>query len=273
MKRSVGKKNQNAAPGPDAADGGMRKRGGSTRRWLSAAVMVAVVFVLAGLVGEVVRNHKTTQLTPPSAAGGPSSYAVPVSGKPPVTLTVYEDMRDPASAAFAQTYAAALAQLTAAGAVNIYYREVAGVDAAKGGTGSLNAGNALGCAQDAGHFTAYRKVLLAHQPDEQTDTFADKAALTKLAKKVKGLDTDVFRSCVDSGAHNVWVKDSSKDFDAAKLGAVPVLTMKMVYQDDTSATTLVGGTTRTTPEQLVTEVLAAAKNAPTASPSSSPSGN
>jgi len=277
VKRSAGKKNQNAAPAPGgAAAGRTSSRGASTRRWLGVAVMVAVVFVAAGLVGQFVRQHKTTQLAPPTSAGGPSNLAVPVNGHAPITLTLYEDMRDPATVAFSQTYGAALAQLMATGSVDVLYRQVAGVDAAKGGTGSLNAGNALGCAQDvgSGYFTAYRKVLLAHQPDEQTDAFADKTQLIELAKKVKKLDTDVFRNCVDSGAHNIWVKDSTRDFTAADLGTVPVLTMKGIYQDADLAQTLYGGgSTTVTPKKLVSTVLAAAKAAPTASPSATPSGS
>ncbi len=273
MKRSAGKKNKNAAPAPASAAAGTKSRGASTRRWLGAAVMVAVVFVAAGLVGELVRTHNKTKLAPPTSAAGPSSLAVPVDGHAPVTLTLYEDMRDPATVAFSQTYGAAIAQLIASGSVNVYYRQVTGVDAANGGTGSLNAGNALGCAQDAGAglFASYRKVLLANQPDEQTDAWADKAQLITLAKQVKKLDTDVFRGCVDSGEHDVWVKDSTKDFTSANLGAVPVLTMKVIYQDDDMTKTIYGGSLKTGPKKLVSEVLAAAAAAPTASPSATPS--
>jgi protein-disulfide isomerase len=279
VKRSAGKKNQNAAPATgDAAPGpataaSSSRRGGSARRWLSAAVMVGVVFVAAGLVGEVVRDHKSKQLTPPTSAGGPSNLAVPVNGHAPVTLTVYEDMRDPATTAFDQKYGAVVAQLIASGTVDVLYREVAGVDKTQGGTGSLNAGNALACAQDTGntYFTAYRKVLLANQPAEGTDTFADKAELIHLSRQVKKLDTDVFRSCVNGGSHDVWVRDSTSEFTAADLGNVPQLTMKLVYQDDDMARTLYGGPVKITPKKLVSVVLAAAKTAPTASPSASPS--
>jgi hypothetical protein len=275
VKRSAGKKNKNAAPAPAPAGAaaGKKARGASTRRWLGAAVMVAVVFVAAGLVGELVRTHNKTKLAPPTSAAGPSNLAVPVDGHAPVTLTLYEDMRDPATVAFSQTYGAAIAQLIASGSVNVYYRQVTGVDAANGGTGSLNAGNALGCAQDAGagFFASYRKVLLENQPDEQTDAWADKGQLIILAKQVKKLDTDVFRGCVDSGEHNVWVKDSTEDFTSANLGAVPVLTMKMIYQDDDTAQTIYGGSLKTGPKKLVSEVLAAAATAPTASPSATPS--
>jgi protein-disulfide isomerase len=276
VKRSVGKKNQNAAPAPgDAVAGGTSTRGGSRGRWLGAAAMVAVVFVVAGLIGEVVRDHKAKQLTPPTSAGGPSSFAVPVNGHASVTLTVYEDMRDPATVAFQQTYGETLAQLIASGTVDVLYREVAGVDKAQGGTGSLNAGNALACSQDTGntYFTAYRKVLLDHQPAEGTDTYGSKAKLITLSKKVKKLDTDVFRACVDSGAHDVWVQDSTSDFTTANLGTVPVLTMKLVDEDQDTTQTLIGGSATISPKKLFSKVIDAAKTAPTASPSASASAN
>lgn len=270
MKRSAGKKTQGSAPGEGgtAAAGSSTARRSSTRRWISAAAMVAVVFVLAGLVGTVVRDHKSKQLAPPASAGGPSALAVPVYGHAPVTLTLYEDMRDPATLAFSQTYDETLAKLIASGTVNVLYRETAGVDAAKGGTGSLNAGNALGCAQDLKLFTPYRAVLLQNQPDESNDAFADKATLVTLAKQVKKLDTDVFRACLDKGQHNVWVKDSTSDFKTANLGTSPVLTMQLL--GDAEPHTVYDATTKPSPKQLVSMVMAAAQTAPTASPTATP---
>ncbi|MHA6763387.1 DsbA family protein [Streptacidiphilus sp. PAMC 29251] len=275
MKRSVGKKTKNAAPGADDAAVKAPARASSSRRWIGAAAMVAVVFAAAGAVGAVVRDHAHSKLTPPTSGAGPSQLAVPVTGHTPVTLTVYEDMRDPATAAFEQTYQGVLSQLLASGTVKVLYREVADVDAAKGGTGSLNAANALGCAQDAGHFSAYRTVLLANQPTGDTDAFADKSQLIALAKQVKKLDTDVFRNCVDSGSHNVWVRDSTSDFDAAGLGRVPVLTMQVSGSDNGSgedaAQTLVGGSVQTAPDKLLSLVIAAARTAPLPSASATPS--
>ena len=268
MKRSAGKKNKTAAPVTDAAAAAeTAPQAGHARRWIGAATMVVAVFVVAGLVGAVVRDHSAKKLTPPTSGTGPSHLAVPVSGHTPVTLTLYEDLRDPASATFEQTYKPALDQLLASGTVKLLYREVADVDAAKGGTGSLNAANALGCAQDAGHFTAYRKVLLANQPAVDTDTFSDKTQLIALSKQVKKLDTDVFRNCVDSGAHNVWVKDSTSDFASANLGSVPVLTMQVTNQD--VAQTVIGGSAQLTPDKLVAMVINAARTAPSPTPSAS----
>jgi hypothetical protein len=240
------------------------------RRWVSIGVVVCAVLGAAGAVGSVVRANNEKAFAAPTDAAGPGSFGVPVKGSPAVTLTVFEDMRDPASATFDTTYGPALAGLNASGTVTLVYRETAGVDAAQGGTGSLQAGNALGCAQDAGHFAKYRAVLLANQPSsESDDAFGSQSELVTLAKQVKGLNTDVFRACLDNGAHKVWVKDSTADFTAANLGPVPVLQMTVRGRDGT--TTLVGNGQQTTPDKLVSTVLAAAMQPATATPSPSSS--
>jgi hypothetical protein len=244
---------------------------------LVAGGAVVAIFVIAGLIGSVVRSHKETQLAPPSGATGESALAVPQYGHAAVSLTVFEDMRDPATLAFENTYGATLRRLVASGVANVYYRETTGVDTAQGGSGSLQAGNALGCAMDAKKFADYRAVLLNEQPAESDDAFASKSHLIDLAKKVEGLDTDVFRACVNNGDHKVWVQDSTKDFAAANLGPVPVLQMEA----DTVATpaangsnstngsdvqTLISSTQSLTPKELQDRVLAAAVSAsPTAS--------
>ncbi|WP_152626998.1 DsbA family protein [Streptacidiphilus melanogenes] len=234
------------------------------RRWLVAGGMVVAIFVVAGLIGSVVRAHKETQLAPPAGAVGESALAVPEYGHAAVTLTVYEDMRDPATLAFENTYGATLRQLVASGVANVYYHETTGVDRTQGGSGSLQAGNALACALDAKQFPNYRAILLDHQPAESDDAFASKSNLITLAKKVKGLDTDVFRACVNNGDHKVWVQDSTKDFTAANLGAVPVLLMQSAADataGGANATTLVSATQSLTPKQLQDRVLAAAVSA------------
>jgi hypothetical protein len=239
------------------------------RRWTITGVVVVSVLGAAGAVGAVVRAHDATQFVAPTGAGGQGSFAVPVKGSPAVTLTVYEDMRDPASAAFATAYDPTLSSLVSSGTVTLMYREIAGVDASQGGTGSLQAGNALGCAQDADHFAKYRTALLKNQPAESDDAYATDANLFKLAKKVKGLDTDVFRSCVTSGDHKVWVKDSTADFTAAGLGSAPVLQLQSRH--DADPTTMIGNGKQLTPQQLTAAVIAAAMALP--SPTPSPSGS
>jgi hypothetical protein len=224
---------------------------------------IVAVFAVAGLIGSVVRAHKQTQLAPPSGAAGASALALPQYGHAAVTLTVYEDMRDPATLAFENTYGATLRHLVASGVANVYYRETTGVDTSQGGSGSLQAGNALGCAMDAKKFADYRAVLLNEQPTESDDAFASTGHLIDLAKKVKGLDTDVFRACVENGDHKVWVKDSTKSFTATDLGPVPVLQMQVGATSTTGTNgadeqTLLSSTQSLTPQQLQDRVLAAA---------------
>ena len=275
MKRSEGK---NRTPGDSKAQGAGGAAGpGSAQeppahhpalRWVVIGSMVLAVFLVAGLVGSFVRDYKDKKLAPPASAAGPSALAVPVYGHASVTLTVYEDMQDPASLQFSQTYDPTLARLIASGTVNVYYREVAGMDATEGGSGSLYAGNALACAQDAKDFPAYRQVLLANQPASGS-TFS-KAQLIELSKKVSGLDTDVFRACVDAGTHNVWVKDSTSDFKKLSSGSVPVLTMSVLPQTTSQFSTVLSSSQPLTPAQLTAKVYAAAQTAPTTSPSPTP---
>jgi uncharacterized membrane protein len=242
----------------------------ATVRWVIIGGLVLAVFAVAGLIGSFVRDYKEKKLAPPASAAGPSALAVPIYGHASVTLTVYEDMRDPASLQFSQTFDPTLAHLVASGTVNVYYREVAGVDASQGGNGSLYAGNALACAQDAKDFPEYRQVLLAHQPTASDDTFGSKAKLIDLSKKVSGLDTDVFRQCVDAGTHNVWVKDSTSAFKKLGAGGVPVLTMSVLPQTTSQFSVVYSATQSITPQQLQSKVIAAAQAAPTTSPSATP---
>ncbi|WP_052440675.1 DsbA family protein [Streptacidiphilus anmyonensis] len=247
---------------PQQAGASVRKT--PWRRWLVAGGVVVAIFVVAGLIGSVVRADKATQLAPPAGAVGTPALAVPEYGHAAVTLTVYEDLRDPATLAFENTYGATLRQLVSSGVANVYYHETAGVDATQGGSGSLDAGNALGCALDDKKFADYRAVLLNHQPAESDDAFASKSGLILLAKKVKGLDTDVFRACVNNGDHNVWVQDSTKAFTALNLGAAPVLQMQSAADaaaGNANATTIVSASQSLTPQQLQDRVLAAAVSA------------
>jgi uncharacterized membrane protein len=275
VKRSEGK---NQTPSGTAAQGTGGTTGSGSApeaahspvlRWVVIGGLVLAVFLVAGLVGSFVRGYKERKLAPPASAAGPSALAVPVYGHASVTLTVYEDMEDPASLQFSQTYDPTLAHLISSGTVNVYYREVAGMDATEGGSGSLYAGNALACAQDAKDFPAYRSVLLANQP--ASGTAFTKARLIELSKKVPGLDTDVFRACVDANTHNVWVKDSTSAFKKLNVGGVPVLTMSVLPQSTSQFSVILSAGQPLTTTQLTDKVYAAAQAAPTTSPSATPS--
>ncbi|MFC5908573.1 DsbA family protein [Streptacidiphilus monticola] len=239
-------------------------------RRLGWLVVAAAVFAVAGGVGALVRHNNANKLQIPVGAVGPRGLALPANGSPGVTLTLFEDMRSPETRAFQHTYGAALNRLVDAGLVKIQYREIAGVDRAQGGTGSLHAANALACAQNAKDFLSYRRVLLAHQPAASDDAFGSNAYLIKLAKRVHGLDTDVFRACVDKGDYRVWARTSTDAFvQQYPNQSTPVLELTKGSLDET----LVPGQggQAITPDALVDRVVAVALGRPSASATPSPS--
>jgi protein-disulfide isomerase len=125
-----------------------------------------------------------------------------------VKLTVYEDFRCSACKSYETTYTTAYQQLVKAGTLELLIHPVTLIDANTNGSGSLHAGNAAACAQDAGKFEAYHDLLFSNQPNESTDSYASNATLITLAKQVSGLDTKTFESCVNSGKYFDWVRQN-----------------------------------------------------------------
>jgi protein-disulfide isomerase len=215
--------------GAEARDGSARMRAAAVRQAQAAAERRRRQFLIAGAValivvalvgvGMLVQHDKarsdaalgTGPLVAPAGAvaGG---LGIPYGGAAAkVTLTVYEDYRCPycklAESLFESTYKA----YAAAGKITVQYHLVDLIDRNLGGTGSLRAGNAGACAQDAGKYEAYHDVLYANQPDENEDAFGSNAALVSLAKQVPGLDTAAFEACVNGDTHGSWVK---KNYDS-----------------------------------------------------------
>ncbi len=173
------------------------------KRAVAIAALGAGPFVApAGAVGE------GGLAIPFGAATASAASAASAAAPAKVTLTVYEDFRCPycrlAESMFESTYR----QYALAGKVQVQYHLVDLIDRNLGGTGSLRAGNAGACAQDAGpgKFAAYHDALYAGQPDETDDSYGSAAALISLARQVPGLDTPAFESCVDADTHGSWVK-------------------------------------------------------------------
>jgi uncharacterized membrane protein len=286
MKRSIGRQTRAGAQPPvdgdrQDAQAERRRRIVVWQRRIIVAVAVVAVCVCAGLAGSVVRSNKNKALATPSAGASPSGLSISVPGRSPVVLTVWEDLRSTDSKKFLAEYGPTLDHLLSTGLVTIHYREVTAVDKAIGGDGSLHAGNALACAQDQKLFPAYRALLYKDQPaDESDDAFSKTSYLLKLAKKIKGMDSDNFRTCVEGVGHTVWVKKNQEAFVAAGFGSLPAMTMEVVPQEaltgQQDVKTLLPeapGTAkkkRLTPAKLKSEVLKAAEAAPTATASASP---
>ena len=213
------------------------------RRTLIVGASVVGVLGLAAVIGVVAANagkSKSTKssgpVVAPSGAQGKDSLAIPV-GKDGArsTLTVWEDFRCPACQAFETTYRPTIHELTDSGRLRVEYHLVRLIDGNLGGTGSLRAGNAAACAQDAGKFRDFHDVLYENQPEETNDAFSDNGRLITLAGKVGGLDTATFRTCVNGGTHDAWVNKSNTAFKTAGLTGTPTVLLngKNIYQDQT----------------------------------------
>ncbi|MGQ4420448.1 thioredoxin domain-containing protein [Streptomyces sp. SAS_269] len=214
------------------------------RRTLIVGASVVCVLGLAAVIGVIAANSgkgkkSSTSSGPvvaPSGAQGQDSLAIPV-GKDGAksTLTVWEDFRCPACMVFEARYRPTLHGLTDAGKLRVEYHLVRLIDGNLGGSGSLRAANAAACAQDAGKFRDYHDVLYTNQPEERDDALGNNGKLIQLAGKVSGLDTPVFRKCVNNGTHDGWVNKSHKAFEAGRYSSTPTVLLggKNIYADRT----------------------------------------
>ncbi|NED92400.1 thioredoxin domain-containing protein [Streptomyces sp. SID11233] len=191
------------------------------RRTLIVSTAVVGVLALAAVVGVIAANSggkgsKAKASGPavaPSGATGKDSLAIQVGADDaPSTLTIWEDFRCPVCAQFENAFRDTIHQLEQSKQLKVEYHLATLIDGNLGGSGSLKAANAAACAQDAGKFSAYHDILYRNQPQEADDAFGDTSKLIDLSKKVDGLDTPAFRSCVEDGTHDSWVQKSDKAF-------------------------------------------------------------
>ncbi|MFK4102378.1 DsbA family protein [Streptomyces sp. NPDC019531] len=228
------------------------------RRVLVVGASVVCVLGLAAVIGVVAANSgkdkdsdSSGPVVAPSGANGQDSLAIPVGEESAKsTLVVWEDFRCPACKAFETAYRPTIHELTESGKLKVEYHLATIIDGNMGGTGSRNAANAAACAQDAGKFTGYHDVLYENQPAETSDDYAKDEKLLELAKKVDGLDTPAFRTCVEKGTHDSWVEKSAAAFRNGGFSGTPTVLLngKNIYQDQTM-----------TPAKLKQQVEAAAK--------------
>jgi protein-disulfide isomerase len=196
---------------------------------VSAAVvavigLAAVVGVIAANAGKDGGDSESGPLLAPTGVQGKDQLAIPVGASDaPSTLTVWEDFRCPACAQFENGLRETIHEQEQAGQIKIEYHLATIIDGNMGGSGSLRAANAAACAQDAGKFVPYHDVLYQNQPPETQDAFAENSTLIELAGKVSGLDTPAFRSCVEEGKHDGWVKKSNTAFQDGGFSGTPTV--------------------------------------------------
>lgn len=223
-----------------AAERERQKARDKRRRGLIVSSAVVGVLGLAAVVGVLAANSGAGEEDAASPAVAPSGAveddgpAIPVGRQDAKsTLVVWEDFRCPACKQFEDSFRSTIHELTDKGRLRVQYHLATLIDKNLGGTGSLRAANAAACAQDAGRFPQYHDVLYENQPPETQDSFGDNAKLIDLAGKVKGLTTPAFRSCVDAGTHDSWVKKSDAAFEAGDFPGTPTVFLngKNVFGD------------------------------------------
>ncbi|MFD5321364.1 DsbA family protein [Streptomyces sp. NPDC127098] len=135
------------------------------------------------------------------------------------TLTLYEDPRCPACAAFEQGTGETVRQGVENGDYAVEYVFGTFLDDRLTGSGSKNALNALGAALDVSPeaFVAYHDALYSAEfhPEESSDEFADDDYLLELAQSVPELaDNQQFEDAVQNSTFAVWALQMSDKFNA-----------------------------------------------------------
>ena len=236
--------------------------------------------VLLAVVLAIVVNQAMVPSAPPLAptaavsdtTGGVASadaMAIPIGeASAPVKLTVYEDFRCSACDSYEKSYESAYKALVKAGTVELLIHPVDLIDNVDGGSGSLNAGNAAACAQNAGKFEDYHDVLYANQPAESDDEFASASTLISYAKQVSGLDTSSFEACVNSGKYDSWIKQNYRDLEQIDGNSTATPTL---LANGTKLTLSSPAAFTTQLQQMAAKIAAAAKAAASATASATSS--
>ncbi|MFF7675976.1 DsbA family protein [Actinacidiphila glaucinigra] len=223
-KNREGKRNARDRLQEQRADDQRRQK---RKRTAIVAGSVVGVLVVGAVIGVVVAGSDGSSGAPavaPAGATGKDKLALPNGASDaPSTLTVYEDFRCPACAAYENELRDTIHGLQDQGQLKVEYHLVRLIDGNLGGSGSLDAANAAACAQDEGKFRAYHDVLYQNQPPENDDLFADKNHLLELAGKVPGLKTPAFTRCVKDGTYDDWVNANNKAFGTAGFNSTPTI--------------------------------------------------
>lgn len=212
-----------------------QRRKALRRRQLFVAATVLVVVAAAVGIGIALSSSATTPKAYTAPVNGtvvadpfanPAAKATALAYGPataPHTLTVFEDFRCPYCKALETGSSSVYKTYAAAGTLRVLFHPVTLIDANAGGSGALRAGNAAACAATAGRFIEYHDVLFTDQPSETTDGYGAAATLIAESKKVPGLDSPAFESCVTADTYQGLVQQNWTDFNTLRLTGTPTL--------------------------------------------------
>ncbi|MEV7190762.1 thioredoxin domain-containing protein [Streptomyces sp. NPDC093510] len=139
------------------------------------------------------------------------------------TVKVYEDPRCPFCKKFEDGGAQALVKPVADGKVKVEYTIASFLDKNLGGSGSVNAANALRASVEAGRFPQFHAAVFANQAEEETDDAYTPAFLLKIADKVDGLRGGAFDKAVTNGTYKKWVGEAMDSFSDDGMQGTPTV--------------------------------------------------
>lgn len=157
---------------------------------------------------------------PASVKGGVITVGDPKAGH---TVKLYEDARCPICKKFEETGAQALVKPVAEGKVKVEYTLASFLDNNLGGSGSVNAANALRASVEAGKFPQYHAAVFANQAAVETDDAYTPAFLLKIADKVDGLRGAEFDRAVQKGTYKKWVGEAMQAFTDDGMQGTPTV--------------------------------------------------
>lgn len=158
--------------------------------------------------------------TPATVKGGVITVGDPKAGH---TVKLYEDARCPICKKFEETGAQALVEPVAEGKVKVEYTLASFLDKNLGGSGSVNAANALRASVEAGKFPQYHAAVFANQPEHETEDAYTPAFLLKIADQVDGLRGAEFDKAVQKGTYKKWVGEAMQAFTDDGMQGTPTV--------------------------------------------------
>lgn len=139
------------------------------------------------------------------------------------TVKLYEDARCPICKKFEESGAQALVKPVAEGKVKVEYTLASFLDKNLGGSGSVNAANAMRASVEAGKFPQFHAAVFANQPESETEDAYTPAFLLKIADKVDGLRGAEFDKAVQEGTYKKWVGEAMQAFSDDGMQGTPTV--------------------------------------------------
>ncbi|MCU1614029.1 MAG: oxidoreductase [Frankiales bacterium] len=208
-----------------AAEEVARSRAARRRRNLLGGVAAAVVLVLAVVTVFLVQSSRTaTTANAPVPANTTNGMIVVGNAGAPVTMDLYEDFQCPNCKAFEAQSGSTMAQLVAAGTVQLHYHGMAFLDTqANGGysTRALNAAAVVVATAGPDAFQKFHDLLYANQPPEGGSGLTDSQLIAYAVQA--GANRTAVSNPISDLRYGDWVKKVTSQASQAGVTGTPTV--------------------------------------------------